>query len=41
MVSVAAHDAVERVEEVFLDGLVRRVADVLLGDGADAGREVD
>src|SRR5438477_6811895 len=33
--SVAAHDAVEGVKKVLLDGLVCGVADVLLGDGAD------
>src|SRR5438874_6851936 len=39
--AVAAHDAVESVEEVLLDGLAGGVADVLLGHGADARGEVD
>src|SRR5205085_6876412 len=39
--AVAAHDAVEGVEEVLLDRLARRVADVLLGHGADARGQVD
>ena len=41
VVAVAVHDAVEGVEEVLLDRLVRAVADELLGDGADARGEVD
>ena len=38
---VAVHDAVERVQKMFFDRLVRRVPDVLLGDRADARGEVD
>src|SRR5205823_10066016 len=39
--AVAAHDAVECVKEMLLDRLPRRVADELLGNGADARGEVD
>ena len=39
--AVAAHDAVERVQEMFLDGLAGGVADELLGDRANPRRHID
>src|SRR5688500_11539558 len=40
-VAVATHDSVQRVKKVFLDRLMRRVADVLFGYRPNASGEVD
>src|SRR5581483_66543 len=39
--AVAVHDAVESVEEMLFDRLVRRIADELLGHGPNPRGEVD